>query len=54
MKKPNQYWKPCPIRVDTAGRPLDAAGKLIKQGARADLKKTDHEDPTRKIEFTNS
>jgi hypothetical protein len=45
------YQYPCKDRIDRAGRVLDAAGKLVKQPARPDLKKTDGVDPDRKPEF---
>jgi hypothetical protein len=47
------YLVPCPIRVDTSGRKLDAAGKLIEQVARPDLKATEYKDPKRKPKFHN-
>ena len=47
-----EYWKPCPNRTDAAGRPLDQAGKLIKQPARKDLEATDGVDPKREVKFT--
>jgi hypothetical protein len=36
---------------DSAGRPLDSAGKLVIQTARKDLKDTDQKDLNRKPEF---
>lgn len=45
------YQYPCRDRIDRAGRPLDAAGKLVRQPARPDLKKTDGVDPDRRPEF---
>ena len=36
---------------DASGRPLDAAGKLINQSARPDLKKTNYVDPNRRPQF---
>jgi len=38
---------------DTAGRELDAAGKLKKQTARKDLEATGGVDPRRKPQFKN-
>jgi len=45
------YQHPCRDRVDRAGRVLDAAGKLVKQTARPDLKNTDQVDPKRQPGF---
>ena len=39
---------------DASGRPLDAAGKLINQSARPDLKKTNYVDPNRRPQFKNT
>lgn len=45
------YMWPCGIQTDAAGRELDAAGKLVKQPARPELKKTNGVDLTRMPEF---
>jgi hypothetical protein len=45
------YMWPAGITEDAAGRKLDAAGKLVKQTARPELKKTGGVDPDRMPEF---
>ena len=54
MVDQNKYLKPCQVRVDTAGRELDAAGKLKIQRARPDLKTKKFIDPDRKPTFVSS
>lgn len=53
MVKTNVYMRPCPIRVDRAGRLLDSAGKLQKQEARPDLKDKNYKDDKRSVSFNN-
>lgn len=52
--KINTYMHPIADREDKAGRKLDAAGKLLVQLARQDLKKTKFVDRNRTIQFTNT
>jgi len=52
-KKTPTYMYPAATRVDSAGRTLDAAGKLRKQTARQDLKDTGHVDLERSPKFDN-
>lgn len=52
--KVNTYMHPIADREDKAQRPLDAAGKLLFQTARQDLKKAKFIDKNRTIQFTNT
>lgn len=47
------YLRPSTVKVDAAGRELDAAGKLVVQSSRPDLVPTGGKDPKRKPEFKN-
>ena len=48
------YLRPSTITEDSAGRKLDAAGKLVIQSSRPELKKTKGVDPKRRPEFVTS
>ena len=48
------YLRPSTITEDSAGRRLDAAGKLIVNTSRPELKKTKGVDPKRRPEFVTS